>query len=149
MTTVPDQESSPSPTLEEMSRRECLDLMGSLAVGRVAVAQSDSPPLVVPVNYVVEDETVVFRSDPGSKLSALRDHPISFQVDVIDPSHRRGWSVLVHGMAHEMAPGEVGRVALDSWAGGLKQHWVRIVSSAIRGRRIRLAEIQRDPRGYL
>jgi nitroimidazol reductase NimA-like FMN-containing flavoprotein (pyridoxamine 5'-phosphate oxidase superfamily) len=133
-------------SLERLSREECLQLLSTVSVGRVAVAEPGGPPLVVPVNYVVDGDVIVFRSDPGSKLDALREHPASFQVDLIDPFHRTGWSVLVQGVAYETSPAQVN---VEPWDRGPKAHWVRIFPGAISGRRLRLPEVPPDPRGYL
>lgn len=137
-----------SSELKDIPRDECLALLRSLAIGRVAVALAGSPPLVVPVNYVVHREAIVFRTDPGTKLDLLRQAPVSFQVDLIDPCHRSGWSVLVQGVADETAHLEVD-VELQSWAGGDKRHWVRVTPAVITGRRIRLPDIPVESRGYL
>jgi nitroimidazol reductase NimA-like FMN-containing flavoprotein (pyridoxamine 5'-phosphate oxidase superfamily) len=139
----------PGPTLEELSREECLQLVGTQSIGRVAVARRDEPPLVVPVNYVLDGEIVVFRSDPGTKLFALREQPISFQVDSLDPYHRTGWSVLLAGVAYEATPLEVEHLTVEPWTGGDKQHWVRVIPQAVSGRRIRLPEIKSSGHGYL
>ena len=109
--------------LERLSREECLQLLASLSIGRVAVAEPGGAPLVVPVNYALVGEVIVFRTDPGSKLEALREHPASFQVDFIDPVHRTGWSVLVQGIAYETSKAEI---EVTPWDGGPKEHWVRI-----------------------
>src|SRR5437763_13797599 len=85
----------------EIDRDECLQLLRSQPVGRVAMTTPDDSPLVVPVNYVVDGEFVVFRSDPGTKLRLLAARPVSFQVDFIDWFHRSGWSVLGRGRAYE------------------------------------------------
>jgi len=79
--------------LEELSREECLRLLGDHKVGRVAVADPGEAPLVVPVNYLLDGEAVVFRSGTGSKLRALAGTPISFQLDEVDLLHWSGWSV--------------------------------------------------------
>jgi nitroimidazol reductase NimA-like FMN-containing flavoprotein (pyridoxamine 5'-phosphate oxidase superfamily) len=139
----------PSATLEEIPRDECLRLVASTAVGRIAVALPGGPPLVVPVNYALDGEVVVFRSDPGSKILALREQPVSFQVDFVDPFHRTGWSVLIQGVAYEATAAEVEHLAIESWAGGDKRHWIRVLPAAITGRRIRMADFPGDSRAYL
>ena len=151
MSDQPGAEPGPDPGagLEDLTREECLQLLASQSVGRVAVPTPDGSPLVVPVNYVLDGEVVVFRSDPGSKLFALRQHPISFQIDAVDPFRRAGWSVLVQGVAYEATPLEVEHLTVEPWAGGDKQHWVRLVPLVVTGRRIRLPEIKRDGPGYL
>ena len=91
-----------------------------------AIVIDDHGPLVVPVNYALDGDVVVFRSGAGSKLRALRDAPLSFQVDLIDPSHRTGWSVLIRGTAHEATDAR-DAFRVDPWAPGAKQHWIRVV----------------------
>ena len=138
-----------SSSLEEIPREECLKLLASFPVGRLALGLTGAPPLVVPVNYVLDGEIVVFRSDPGEKIFQLRGSPVSFQIDQIDPSRRTGWSVLVQGVAHEATTKEIDHLHLDPWAPGEKSHWLRILPKSITGRRIRLLDIGRDSKGYL
>ena len=83
----------------ELSREECFELLASQPVGRLAVASPDGPPLVVPVNYRLDGEAIVFRSDQGLKVRLLRQAPVSFEVDFIDWQHRTGWSTKSEGSA--------------------------------------------------
>ncbi len=129
------------PTLEEMSREDCFRLLASQFIGRVAVAEFGSAPLVVPVNFLLDGEAVVFRTDYGSKfrLAVLGEHPVSFEVDGIDRGSASGWSVLVQGAATEIEESEWERHPLRAWAPGSKRLWVRIMAEVISGRRIQLA----------
>jgi len=138
-------------TFEPIPREECLALVASQQIGRVAVAEVNAAPLVVPVNFVLDGETPLFRTDYGSKfrLAVLGETPISFQVDGVDPGRRTGWSVLLRGEAVEVDPSELQHSAAQPWAPGRKDHWVRIVPSEISGRRIRLELRPADERGYL
>ena len=137
------------PSLHVIPAHECFALLRAMSVGRVAVALPDSAPLVVPVNFVLDGETVVFRTDPGSKLDALRLGPISFEVDWLDPYHHTGWSVLARGIGYEATPWEIEHLDLAPWAPGARAHWVRLVVTTITGRRLRAADAVRDGRGYL
>jgi nitroimidazol reductase NimA-like FMN-containing flavoprotein (pyridoxamine 5'-phosphate oxidase superfamily) len=134
--------------LEVMEREECLALLSAASIGRLGIPIPDEGPMIVPVNFVLDGDVVVFRSDEGTKLSHLR-HPVSFEIDGIDPVHETGWSVLVKGFAYEATNWEVQDVELHPWAAGLKDHWVRIVPTTITGRRIRLLNATVDGRGYL
>lgn len=138
-----------TPALEELERDECLKLIASKSIGRLGVTVDERGPLVVPVNYLLDGELVVFRSGPGSKLHALRDTPVSFQVDSIDPFRRAGWSVLIRGVAQEVTEREVEHLLVEPWAPGDKHHWIRVLPTAITGRNIRLVELPWDTRGYL
>jgi len=59
--------------LVELDRDECLRLLASTEVGRLAVNVPGWPPVIRPATYVFDERTrsVVFRSARGSKLTAL------------------------------------------------------------------------------
>lgn len=135
-------------TVEDLDRDECLRLLRSEVVGRIAVVVDDDSPLVVPVNYSLDDDVVVFRTAPGSKLWGLRRRPVSFEVDQHDWYTRTGWSVLVRGTCHEVDEDAAGAV-VQPWDAGDKRHWVRLVPHEITGRRITLPVADVDSRGYI
>jgi nitroimidazol reductase NimA-like FMN-containing flavoprotein (pyridoxamine 5'-phosphate oxidase superfamily) len=141
----------PDEGMEELSRDECLELLGSCPVGRVAVHRPDAAPLVIPVNFVLDDEVIVFRTAAGTKVDALRIGPIGFQVDAIDPFRHTGWSVYVEGAAYEATHWEVEHLELRPWAPGTKDRWIRLAPSHVSGRRIRdhALSFDFDARGYL
>ena len=60
--------------------------------GRVAfIEQADEPPAIMPVNYLMHGETVVFRTDPSSKLGqAVRSTTATFEIDGIDERESNG-----------------------------------------------------------
>jgi len=131
--------------LETLSRDECLRLIATVPIGRVAVIGPNGAPHVVPVNYVIDDTRVLFRTDEGLKLSALRVQIVTFQVDCFDPSHRVGWSVMVHGRGREVA--DLPR-SIVGWTGA-GQYVVCIDVDDIVGRQIRFQPGETDSRGYL
>jgi nitroimidazol reductase NimA-like FMN-containing flavoprotein (pyridoxamine 5'-phosphate oxidase superfamily) len=120
----------------ELTRDECLRLLRVFTVGRVAIASASGSVVVVPVNYIVDGDVIVFRSDPGEKLGRLHERPASFEIDEIDPFHHTGWSVLVRGTAFRATAAEVEHLDIRSWAAGDKPHWVRVVPDEITGRRL-------------
>jgi nitroimidazol reductase NimA-like FMN-containing flavoprotein (pyridoxamine 5'-phosphate oxidase superfamily) len=129
----------PGAEMRVLTRQECLDLLADQEVGRIAVVLGRRP-LIFPVNYVLDGDTIVFRTDAGTKLAAASFEHVAFEVDCID--HRRSWSVLVQGVGHHVTP-EFGRVfervrtlAITSWAPGDKEHWVRVIPMEITGRRL-------------
>jgi nitroimidazol reductase NimA-like FMN-containing flavoprotein (pyridoxamine 5'-phosphate oxidase superfamily) len=135
--------------LEDLTRTECMANLRRQEVGRVAIPLPNAAPLVVPVNYVMDGDVVVFRSDPGAKLDAIERGPVSFEVDEVDRVTRTGWSVLVTGTAHVADPDEVDDLRLEAWVAGTKDHWVRIVPSSITGCRISLPVFVPNPSAYL
>lgn len=134
--------------LEELTRAACFELLATRRIGRLAVMLRAGSPHVVPVNYLLDGETIVFRSGPGSKLTALRERPVSFQVDEFDETRRTGWSVLVQGIAQDGDVAPPG-VDIEPWAPGERDHWVRVIAASVGGRRIILPSWSTDDRGYL
>jgi nitroimidazol reductase NimA-like FMN-containing flavoprotein (pyridoxamine 5'-phosphate oxidase superfamily) len=140
---------SPSPTppygvppesrLEPMADAECLRLLGSHHLGRLAVVV-DGRPLIFPVNYAMSGRHVVFRSGAGTKVHAAVDRAVAFEIDGLDGLYHTGWSVLVVGTAYEERDPahleELARLPFTTWVSGEKAHWLRIAGGAITGRRI-------------
>ncbi|HVM20921.1 MAG TPA: pyridoxamine 5'-phosphate oxidase family protein [Egibacteraceae bacterium] len=121
---------------------ECMRLLSSHVprVGRISFV-SDNKPVILPVNYAFHEGSVVFRTDPGAKLSAASGGEyVAFEVDSIDTTWEEGWSVLVQGRAEEVTdPDEVERLEnlpLRPWGPGPKAAYVRIMSTDISGRRL-------------
>jgi nitroimidazol reductase NimA-like FMN-containing flavoprotein (pyridoxamine 5'-phosphate oxidase superfamily) len=119
-------------------------LLARQRLGRVVLVD-DRGPLALPVNFVLDQYTVLFRTDEGTKLDvAVRLAPVAFQIDGVDQATRTGWSVLVRGEAKEVTdPAElalVRRLPLYPWAPGAKGHYIRILPSSLTGRRIALPE---------
>jgi nitroimidazol reductase NimA-like FMN-containing flavoprotein (pyridoxamine 5'-phosphate oxidase superfamily) len=122
-----------------LSRSECLALLASRKVGRFTYVARAGVPDVVPVNYALDGHDVVIRSGPGPKLQAAeRRDVVAFEVDEIDEDGRRGWSVVVHGTAVSLTPGEQHHLPADAlpWASGPRTHVIRIKTSRITGRRL-------------
>jgi uncharacterized protein len=123
-----------------MDRDECLVAMSGEQVGRLAVVAGGAP-VIYPVNFVLDGEDIVFRSDPGSKVNAGLRSPVCFEVDHLDPRTREGWSVVVTGRLEEALPHRpeawkrIMALPLENWAGE-KQHLYRIVGGRITGRRV-------------
>ena len=134
--------------MDEIDRDECLRLLATQSIGRLAVPHHGAyPPHIVPVNYVLDGDSLVFRSDAGLKfkLSILAEHSVSFEVDSIDTAGRMAWSVVVQGRAEMQTEAEVEardyESRVDAWAPGERPQWVRIIPYAITGRRLRPAPI--------
>src|SRR3974390_225744 len=100
----------PRTGLEELGRDECLHLLRESAVGRLGVVV-DGQPLIFPVNFVLDNDAIVLRTDEGTKLHAARSGPVAFECDHIDRTYHTGWSVLVTGRAAEIRdPAELARL---------------------------------------
>ena len=124
--------------MEVLDRSQCFDALRTVPVGRVVMVVGGSP-FVVPVNFSVDGESVVFRTEDGTKLRAAGRGSVAFEADEYDTATRTGWSVVVHGDAHEIDPPRADDVPVldpDPWAGGEKPHWVRIHATSVTGRRV-------------
>jgi nitroimidazol reductase NimA-like FMN-containing flavoprotein (pyridoxamine 5'-phosphate oxidase superfamily) len=126
--------------VEHLSTEECWALLALHPVGRIGVLVNSAPE-IYPVNHVVDEGTVVFRTDPGSKLHGIDRSPsVCFEADDLSLDDRTGWSVLVKGRAAEIDdPEELRRaqaLPLRFWVLGEKGHWIRITPSEITGRQI-------------
>lgn len=126
--------------LEVLGRDECMRLLGTFGVGRVAVIDGGHPA-IFPVNYAVDDEDVIFRTAGGTKFdAAVRGQIVAFEIDDSDPIYHTGWSVVVTGRAEEIT--DVERLArvnagrLRPWAEGVKDHVVAVHTERVTGRRI-------------
>jgi len=133
--------------LEQLSLRECWQLLDEAEIGRVAVLV-DGAPEIFPVNHAVDDQTIVFRTAAGSKLRGLAQSPsVCFEVDGVSSISHTGWSVLVKGKATELRTAEetsgARRLPLEYWAQGEKDHWIRIRPLQVTGRRIYLPRSER------
>jgi len=133
---------APPGRFEHLSRSECLELLAVKQVGRVAYCAA-SGPVVLPVNYTVRDQSIIFRTAAGSTLAQfMKDQPAAFQVDEIDGFLQAGWSVLVAGTAHWVVDTEDlsdlwwDQHQPEPWAVGERNAFVRIVPSTITGRRV-------------
>jgi nitroimidazol reductase NimA-like FMN-containing flavoprotein (pyridoxamine 5'-phosphate oxidase superfamily) len=127
--------------VEELTRAESLHLLQDKSyVGRIGFV-SDGQVLVLPVNYLAEDDAIFFCTASGTKLSTLRaGSAVAFEADMSQPMYHSGWSVLVNGKAQEVTdPAELDRLRrgpMKSWAVPPSQHWIRISIDSISGRRI-------------
>ena len=141
-----------SPTREDavaaLTEADCLDLLRSCDVGRIAF-ELESVIEIFPVNYGVEGEIIIFRTDPGTKLTAVRNLAVSFEVDRWDRESGIGWSVVVKGRAEEITenPGRVAEhlrsVPVHPAAPGDRHHWIGIKPVEITGRRFHTAPASR------
>lgn len=137
--------------LELLPEDECRRLLHTQRIGRVAFDLSGTP-VVVPVNYTVYEDTIVFRTGAGAKLrAAIEGRLVAFEVDDIDPVYHRGWSVLVVGPAAEVRyPEELERLRslpVRPWAEGTRDHLVRVPCDVCTGRRIAAGFTRGSPAG--
>jgi nitroimidazol reductase NimA-like FMN-containing flavoprotein (pyridoxamine 5'-phosphate oxidase superfamily) len=135
--------------IEELDEAESLRLISPGGIGRIAYAGRFGPA-VLPVNYKWQDGAIVFRTTRHSALDedlqtgiAGGDYLVAFEIDEIDVTGRRGWSVLIQGPAHHVEDEAERKAAaaagVEPWPGGDRELFLRIVPNRVTGRRIKPA----------
>jgi uncharacterized protein len=129
-----------NPNLKIIDELECRALLSTKRIGRVAYV-SNELPRIVPVNYMVLEDYIVFRSDPGDKLSHVPLRHVCFEADGPD-DFDRAWSVIVHGMARDVTTVldekflRLRRTEFPSFTPLSDPHWLAISMDQITGRRL-------------
>jgi uncharacterized protein len=127
--------------LSVLDRERCLRLLADDEVGRLVVIAGNTPT-IFPVNYALDGDTIVFRTDPGTKLANGPRARASFEVDSFDHASRAGWSVVASGRLEEVTHYDaatfdrVRGLSIEPWADGEKVHWMRLVPDRVTGRRV-------------
>ena len=128
--------------IERLDDDTCLSLLAGDVVGRLAVVTGTAAAAIFPVNYVLDGDTIVFRTDPGSKFDAAGRAGASFEIDSIDRARRTGWSVVASGRLEEVTQydsttlARLRQLPVDPWADGDKAHYMRLIPDRITGRRV-------------
>jgi nitroimidazol reductase NimA-like FMN-containing flavoprotein (pyridoxamine 5'-phosphate oxidase superfamily) len=128
-------------TRADLDLRECRELLGGAEIGRVAFCTPRGPE-ILPVTYVVDGTSLVFRTTPYGVLGthAARER-IAVEVDSYDTTTRTGWSVVARGRVRVIEdPDELGvlRAFRDPqpWAPGVRLLYVRLAWDELTGRRV-------------
>ena len=127
-------------TLEQLSRGECLRLVGQVPLGRIVYTRQALPAVEL-VNFMLDDGDIVIRTDSGGKLAAAtRGAVVAFEADSVDTATHEGWSVTIVGYSRAVTDGDEVRhleqTGLVPWAPGRRDHFIRISSTFVNGRRI-------------
>src|SRR5438270_8291518 len=86
--------------LEVLDRAECLRLLGGAVVGRIA-GTSGALPVVLPLPYALDGESIVFETGLGSTVDFIsRGSVVAFEVDNLHERGHSSWTVMVTGVAH-------------------------------------------------
>lgn len=131
------------PEAEVLEADDCWRLLGETNVGRLSVIV-DGHPDIFPVNYAVDNRTIVFRTGMGTKQQAIEDNSVvALEADSVSAEFGMAWSVVVKGAAGEAGPGgptldEVKR-SLFPWQGVGQDLLYRVVPQSVTGRRFDLS----------
>jgi nitroimidazol reductase NimA-like FMN-containing flavoprotein (pyridoxamine 5'-phosphate oxidase superfamily) len=127
--------------MTELSTTECLELLASRSVGRVAMA-TDRGLTILPVSFVVDDGAIVFRTLPYGVIAATAPGAeVAFEVDDLDEAARAGWSVVATGVCRRVEdPAEIHALRSENdpepWAEGQRTLYLRIERPELTGRRL-------------
>lgn len=129
------------PPTRHLEADECWRRIGEAPYGRIAAGAAGQID-IFPVNHAVDDETIVFRTAPGTKLLELTIRQnVAFEVDGY--SDREAFSVVVKGSALLLErDADIERaeaLGIVPWAPEEKDRWVRITPSEVDGRAFDLA----------
>lgn len=129
---------TPHDTVQELDEVQVWEFLTAHRIGRLAIVIGGEPD-IFPVNYVVDGQSLVFRTAEGSKLlAASLGGRMAFQVD--EWTHEGAVSVLAHGTPHVMEGEEresATSLELGPWVPTHKEHWVRLEVDEVAGRRFR------------
>ena len=133
--------------IEILKEDEALELMGDHQLGRLVVRIKDDFD-IYPLNYVVNEGKIYFRTAEGSKLFTVSiNDRVLFEAD--DHTEDKAWSVIVKGRARILQRTdeiqEADELPLKPWLPTLKYNYVEITPEEISGRRFQLGE---EPERY-
>lgn len=123
--------------ITELTDKDCWDLLASVSLGRLVTTVAGWTE-IFPVNFVVQDRTLLFRTAEGTKLltSVLNEHVV-FEAD--DHNVAEGWSVVLRGTAHLLSTApeihRAERAGLYPWIATQKLRFVRVTPETVTGRR--------------
>jgi nitroimidazol reductase NimA-like FMN-containing flavoprotein (pyridoxamine 5'-phosphate oxidase superfamily) len=119
-----------------LTDQECWERLREQELGRLVTRVGDVVD-IFPVNYVVDGESLLFRTAQGSKLFELTiNDEVLFEVD--DHDDTSAWSVVLRGSAHALdSSADVERadgLGLRPWVPTLKYTYVRVEATSLTGR---------------
>jgi nitroimidazol reductase NimA-like FMN-containing flavoprotein (pyridoxamine 5'-phosphate oxidase superfamily) len=125
---------------EAIEPEECWALLSTGLTGRIGVLR-DGRVFIFPVNYVVHDRGVYFRTSSTGDLGRTSLDRVAFQVDHVAAEQMSGWSVLVQGSTAVVTDEALlsavwGRMVSEPWAGGDRRQLVQVVPTSVSGRRV-------------
>ncbi|WP_034651849.1 pyridoxamine 5'-phosphate oxidase family protein [Corynebacterium vitaeruminis] len=126
---------------------ESMEYLGTQSMGRLVVRRKDDMD-IFPVNYVISEGAVYFRTAEGNKLFSLNlNHDVLFEVDHVEGEN--AWSVVIKGQAGVVTDlAEIHKadaLPLKPWIPTLKYNWVKITPTSISGRYFELGD---EPERY-
>ncbi len=135
--------------IQNLSDEESLELLATKTFGRLVVRRKDDMDLF-PLNYLVHEGEIYFRTAEGSKLFSLTlNNDVLFEADNVDGDSQEAWSVVVKGTARTLSSNAeieaADQLPLKPWLPTLKYNYVVVSPNEISGRKFHLGD---EPERY-
>lgn len=135
--------------IQNLSDEESLELLATKTFGRLVVRRKDDMDLF-PLNYLVHEGEIYFRTAEGSKLFSLTlNNDVLFEADNVDADSQEAWSVVVKGTARTLTSNAeieaADQLPLKPWLPTLKYNYVVVSPNEISGRKFHLGD---EPERY-
>lgn len=135
--------------IQNLSGEESLELLATKTFGRLVVRRNDDMDLF-PLNYLVHEGEIYFRTAEGSKLFSLTlNNDVLFEADNVDGDSQEAWSVVVKGTARTLTSNAeieaADQLPLKPWLPTLKYNYVVVSPNEISGRKFHLGD---EPERY-
>lgn len=135
--------------IQNLSDEESLELLATKTFGRLVVRRKDDMDLF-PLNYLVHEGEIYFRTAEGSKLFSLTlNNDVLFEADNVDGDSQEAWSVVVKGTARTLSSNAeieaADQLPLTPWLPTLKYNYVVVSPNEISGRKFHLGD---EPERY-
>lgn len=135
--------------IQNLSDEESLELLATKTFGRLVVRRNDDMDLF-PLNYLVHEGEIYFRTAEGSKLFSLTlNNDVLFEADNVDGDSQEAWSVVVKGTARTLTSNAeieaADQLPLKPWLPTLKYNYVVVSPNEISGRKFHLGD---EPERY-
>jgi len=142
-----EQTTGRTPRVTSLGREECVALLASVAIGRLALT-INALPAIRCVKFELTADHVVFRVAPTSTLRQAAAGVVAFQADDYDPSGMHGWWVQVIGLCEEVTDplllADLRSLPLEPWALGERADNVfRVPLSSVTGVRVLWQDVGR------
>jgi uncharacterized protein len=125
--------------MDVLNDQQCWELLVANQIGRLAVVVAGRPD-IFPVNYLVHEGEIYFKTAEGSKLASVMAHrEVAFEIDGYDEVTNEAWSVVLIGMARVLSHDDEVEAAetlpLFPWNLAPKHRYVAIEATDLSGRR--------------
>ncbi len=138
--TPPSSHAQAHGRFRHLGESECLDLLTTTTVGRVAFVDDDDRLQLLPLNFGLIDDRIYFRTAPDSVLASLATpRRVAFGVDHHADVFREGWNVTVRGTTRQVVePAVIQCVTswsrLHPWAKGTRDLVIALDRESAEGR---------------